>query len=146
MVIAGIISFALLDMLTSSMRTMSRAAADAQAYQLIEELTEYTRNFGFERLSSFKGQSFSFVLNRSYGTSLEGSAFHNRPLILDFVRRQWQSKVQANKFDGELTYQILSGPDNDSLVVAIDLTWNDPNTGQKRALGRVLTVVNAEQA
>ncbi|MBX3135399.1 type II secretion system protein, partial [Candidatus Obscuribacterales bacterium] len=62
MVISTILSFALLDMAMSAMRTMQRANSDGQAYEVIEELTEFTRAYGYERLLGYKDQTMTLVL------------------------------------------------------------------------------------
>lgn len=145
MVIAGIISFSLLDMLCGSMRTMNRAGGDAQAYELIEELTEYTRSFGYERLLQFKDQPLTLTLNRLSTTSFENPVFHERPLLLDFVRRKWQPKTEANRFEGTLTFKVFDGPELHTLTVAIDLVWNDRSGVRDRSLGRVITVFDVSE-
>ncbi len=139
MVISTILSFALLDMAMSAMRTMQRANSDGQAYEVIEELTEFTRAYGYERLVDYKDQTMTLVLNRSEGTQFENTSFHNRALLLDFVRRQWQSRTSSSKFEGTLTYYVFNGPEPDSLNVAIDLLWHD-SASSERALGRVIVV------
>lgn len=144
MVIAGIISFALLDMLMGSMRTMNRAGGDAQAYELIEELTEFTRTYGYDRLSAFNGQTITLVLNKLPDTTFENTQLHKRALLVDFVRRQWRVKSQNSRFEGTLKYHVFDGPEPHTLNVAIDLLWNDP-TGNKRSLGRVIVVLDVAE-
>ncbi|MBX3149433.1 hypothetical protein KF728_04685 [Candidatus Obscuribacterales bacterium] len=145
MVISGIIAFSLLDMLCASMRTMNRASGDAQAYELIEELTEYTRSNGYDRLVQFKDQPMTLTLNRTADTSLEFTAFHDRPLLLDFVRRKWQDKTSNNRFDGTLSYYVFDGPQPHTLNVAIDLLWNDRSGTSQRSLGRVVVVCDVSE-
>lgn len=142
MVIAGIISFALLDMVCGSMRAMNRAGNDSQAYEIVEELTEYTRAFGYQRLLLYKDQPLTLVINKVDGVTFQRDDFHNRALLLDFVRRQWNSKAENGRFEGTLTYLVKERPDPDTLDVSIDLEWTDTQTGNKRNLGRVIVVWN----
>lgn len=145
MLISGIVAFALVDMATSSMRFMGRAGADAQAYELIEELTELTRASGFKRLITFKDQINTLTLNGVEGVQYSNPDFHDRPVLFDFLQKQWTSKTFANKFEGELTYYVFDGPDpGSSLNVAIDLTWQDKQTRASRSLGRVIVLVDPE--
>jgi type II secretory pathway pseudopilin PulG len=146
MVISGIISFALLDMVAGSMRTMNRASGDSQAYELIEELTEYTRTYGYKRLVKFNGQTINMAINKDAGVQFENPTFHSRALLLDFVRRTWKPKIQTSKFVGTVTYQIFDGPEPGTLNAAIDLFWNDSYSGQERALGRVIIVMDVPES
>lgn len=146
MVISGVIAFALLDMVSGSMRSMDRAGGDSQAYELIEELTEFTRVTSYERLHYYSGQTFNLTLNKSEGAQFENPEFHNRPLLLDFAGLQWQPKTLAKRFDGQLTYHIFEGPENGTLNVAIDLHWKDSFSGHERSLGRVIVVLEVPEA
>ena len=143
MTIASFIAFALTDMVCGTLRTMSRASKDAQAYELVDELTEQTRAYGFEHLSQFKGQPYTLTVNNEVASTYENAALQNRALLLDLVRRSWNSKSISGKFNGTVTYYVFDGPEPDTLNVAIDLNWQDSSTGAERSLGRVIVVINS---
>lgn len=145
MVIGAIISFALLDMVSGSMRSMSKADQSSQAYELVDELTEFTRASGYNRLLKFINQTFTMTINKTDGVQLEGTVFHNRPLLLDSVRRQWHAKSVQNKFEGIITYFIFDGPEPGTLNVAIDLHWTDRYTSAEQSLGRVIIVIDVPE-
>lgn len=144
MVIGGIISFALLDMYCASLRTMNRASSDAKVSALVDELTEYTRSLGYTRLREYSGQVITLPVNKTTDTAFENPAFHNRPILMDFVRRKWADKVKNSRLDGTLTYYVFDGPDADSLNVAIDFLWTD-STGVQRSLGRVIVLLDTAE-
>lgn len=140
--ISSLMAFALVNMVCETLRTMNRATKDAQAYELVEELTEYTRAYGYDHLLQFSGQPVTLTLNGETGSSYENEVLQNRPILLDFVKKSWRPKSFSKRFNGTVTYWVFEGPEAGTLNVAIDAHWVDANTAQEKSLGRVIIVID----
>lgn len=139
--VGGIITFALLQMLTGSLRSMNTSASESVASEILNSLCEFTISSGYSGLQAHPG-SFTLLLNRTQeGTS--GPEIYKRPVFLDFVRKQWQAKSLSRAFNGAVTYTVSPGAPIEglnALTVTVDVTWADSGTQGQRHLQRVLTV------
>ncbi len=138
--VGAFISFALLDMLCGSMRTMETSHNEAAAAEILDELSEQTRAHGYNRLYSYLGQSFPMVINETPSATYPDSELHKRPLGLDFVSKTWNSRTVSNAFgdsnEASVSYAVASGPIADSIRVKIDVTWTDPRSSLRRSVTR----------
>lgn len=139
--IGGIITLALLQMLTGSMRTMTVSAGESYASEIMNSLCEFTVASGYSGLNVYPG-TFTLLLNKTaVGTA--GPDVYKRPVLLDFVRKQWQEKSKSRAFNGAVTYTVSGDQIIDGLTalnVTIDISWTDSNTSGQRRLQRVITL------
>ncbi|MBX9669495.1 MAG: hypothetical protein K2X93_17870 [Candidatus Obscuribacterales bacterium] len=147
LVLSGILAFGLLEMFTTSLRAMGRSGNEAAVNEIMDELSEFTRSYGYSRLSPYRGQTQSLFLNKTLATVPESPQFHNRPLVLDMVAKQWQEKTATNAFgsiDGKVTYAIAEGLTPDILNVTITVSWSDSYSQTVRQVRRSLVVMEIQ--
>lgn len=123
LVVSGIVSFALLQTLSTSMTALSTSANDTYADEILDVLSEQTRVYGYERLVLFPGEQ-TLLLNK-YEVGEVGPSFNKRPLLLDFVKKQWQSKTRASLPNATISYSVESGTVADSLIISMSVQWSD---------------------
>ncbi len=145
--IATILAFSLTETLASSLRAMAKSESEAAVNEILEELCEFTRSYGYERLKLYRGKTKVLVLNKTPTTTYESTDFHVRPLWLDLMGKQWQTKTSTNafgSFDGKVTYAITDGILTDVLKVNIAVEWIDSYTHMPRIVSRTLTVFKVD--
>lgn len=137
--IGTVITFALLEMLAGSMRTMAVSAGDSVALEILASLSEYTVASGYTGLNRYPG-TYTLLINRTTEGTF-GPEVYKRPVLLDFVRKQWKEKTLTRAFNGVVTYTV--SPDTfieglTALNVTIDVSWSD--TKGQRHVQRSLTL------
>jgi len=146
--VGGFISFALLDVLCGAMRTMQTSSNETTAAEILDEVSEQTRGYGYPRLINYVGKSISLVVDGTAVTSNPDNDLHTRPLSLDFLSKRWQPRTQSNSFGegsgGAVLYTVTTGPASDSINVKIDVSWNDANSASRRELSRTIVLFNTD--
>lgn len=143
-VISSILAFGLLEMFNGSLRAMGRSGSEAAVNEILDELCEFTRSYGYSRLNPYRGQVQTLVLNKDITTVPESPGFHARPLMLDLVAKQWHDKTVSNafgSFDGKVTYAVNEGLTPDILNVTLSVSWTDTYTHTVREVQRSLVVM-----
>lgn len=146
--VGGFISFALLDVICGAMRTMETTANESAAAEILDELSEQTRSFGYSRLFKFVGLSTSMVVNRTTSSVFAEPDFHNRQLSLDLVNRVWNPRTQMNAFGesngGTVLYTVSNGPSSDSITVKVDIQWSDSKSTSTRTASRSIVLFRTD--
>jgi Tfp pilus assembly protein PilV len=126
LIFGAIITFALLSILSQSMRQSTTSENQLVASSIAQELLENTRNESYQFLSTIPAGQYTLLSNEDTSGQIGPAAVRTDPVGLDFVNLAWTNvKTKGNEFKGTVLYQIQPGSVANSLVITITVQWSD---------------------
>ena len=123
MMLGAMLTYALLQTAGMSLRHATSTQNEVYANTIVRQLMEATRTTSYDSL--FNAQGEHILLTNRTQSGQAGPTIRTEPLQLDTINKTWEFATENSRFRGQARYKIEAGPDLDTLLVTVTVSWLD---------------------
>lgn len=123
--VGALMTYALLNTLSGSMRSLTSTQNQSAANAIMIELLEWTRVSGYEYLRSMPSENVITVNRTLANESGSDTGIRDDVAQLDDYNLDWSEIAEKGAFNGKIKYLISPASQPDSLKVTIRIAWVD---------------------
>lgn len=125
LILGAMLAYALLNMLSETMRLTSSNNNRQSADFMAETVLDAVKMSDSHDPSTWPIGSYQLLVNSTSPGQREAMDIHPLPIGLNIGDLNWTSKVQGNKFRGDVFLDILPGTSPNTKFAVVTAKWSD---------------------